>query len=196
MVPESGGFWPQAGNLRFPALTKDAFASFESCSSVALLPMVSSRGAAARAGRGTAGPSRSSVHGADCPREPQAPSLLASPGERRSPELAAQGAANVRGRRERLALSVRQDSVSYPAETDRLAGAYLNTPPAGRVSVYQSSSAAAPWASGTSSRASVRWVPVGGRFTSAAGDSSRSVPPSIASISPSASRGWSDPSGA
>ena len=91
-------------------------ASFEPRSSVALLPVVSSRGAAARvagaagnqfrggyaatpAGRGTAGPPRSSAHGADCLREPQAPSLRASPGERRSPELAAQGAANVRGRR-------------------------------------------------------------------------------------------------
>ena len=71
------------------------------CSSVASLPVVSSRGAAARAGRGTAGPSR-----------------LASPGERRSPELAAHSAANVRVRRERLALSVRQDSVDCPAETD------------------------------------------------------------------------------
>jgi hypothetical protein len=28
---------------------------------------------------------------------------------------------------QRLALSVRQDSVGYPAETDRLADAYLNT---------------------------------------------------------------------
>ena len=107
-------------------------ASFEPCSSVALLPAVSSRGTAARAGRGTAGPSRSSAHGADCRREPQAPSPLASPGERRSPELAAQGAANVRVRRERLALSVRQDSVDCPAETDRLARAYLNTVPAGQ----------------------------------------------------------------
>ena len=107
-------------------------------------PVVSSRGSAARvagaagnqfhggyaatpAGRGTFGPSRSSAHGADCLREPPAPSLLASPGERRSPELATQGAANVRGRRERLALSVRQDSVGCPAETDWFAGAYLNT---------------------------------------------------------------------
>ena len=91
-------------------------ASFEPRSSVALLPVVSSRGTAARvagsagnlfrggyaatpAGRGTFGPSRSSAHGADCLREPAAPSLLASPGERRSPEPAAQGAANVRVRR-------------------------------------------------------------------------------------------------
>ena len=54
------------------------------------------------------------------------PMVLASPGERRSPELAAHSAANVRVRREYLALPVRQDSISYPAETDRLAGAYLN----------------------------------------------------------------------
>ena len=33
----------------------------------------------------------------------------------------------VQVRRERLALSVHQDSVGYPAETDRLTGAYLNT---------------------------------------------------------------------
>ena len=76
---------------------------------------------------GPHGPSRSSAHGADCLREPTAPSLLASPGERRSPELAAPSAANVRVRRECLALSVRQDSIDCPAETDRLAGAYLNT---------------------------------------------------------------------
>ena len=63
-------------------------ASFEPRFSVASLPMMSSRGSAARAGRGTAGPS-----------------LLASPGERRSPELAAQGAANVRVRRECRGLS-------------------------------------------------------------------------------------------
>ena len=69
-------------------------------------------------------PPRSSAHGADCQREPQAPSLLASPGERRSPELAAHSAANVRGRRECLARSVRQDSASSPAET-WLAGRYL-----------------------------------------------------------------------
>ena len=98
-----------------------------------LLPVVSSRGAAARvagaagtlprggfaampAGRGTGGPSRS-AHGADCLREPQAPSLRASPGERRSPELAAQGAANVQVRRECLALSVHQDQAGQPAET-------------------------------------------------------------------------------
>ena len=55
------------------------------------------------------------------------PAVLASPGERRSPELAALCAANVRVRREYLALSVRQDSVDYPAETGRLAGVYLNT---------------------------------------------------------------------
>ena len=128
MVPESGGFWPQAGNLRFPALTKDAFASFEPRSSVALLPVVSSRGTAARAGRGTGGPSRSSAPCADCPREPQAPSLLASPGERRSPELAAHSAANVRVRRECLALSVRQESVDRAAETGSPVGAYLKSP--------------------------------------------------------------------
>ena len=108
--------------------------SFEPRSSVALLPAVSSRGSAARAGRGTGGPSRSSAHGADCLREPQAPSLLASPGERRSPEFAAHSAANVRGRRECLALSVRQDLAGQPAETDLLGGPYLNTamtPPGG-----------------------------------------------------------------
>ena len=55
------------------------------------------------------------------------PVVLASPGEHRSPELAAHSAANVRVRRERLALLVRQDSVGCPAETDRLARAYLNT---------------------------------------------------------------------
>ena len=43
------------------------------------------------------------------------------------------GACVVRVRRERLALSVRQDSIGYPAETDRLAGAYLNT--AGKTAV-------------------------------------------------------------
>ena len=90
-------------------------ASFEPCSSVALLPAVSSRGSAARAGRGTS-----------------SPSWLASPGERSSPELAAHNAANVQVRREHLALSVRQDSIGHPAETDRLAGAYLNTAVTGR----------------------------------------------------------------
>ena len=60
-------------------------------------------------------------------REPQAHSLRASPGERRSPELAAHSAANVRVRREYLALSVRQDPVGQPAETDLLDGPYLNT---------------------------------------------------------------------
>ena len=55
------------------------------------------------------------------------PVVLASPGERRSPELAAHSAANIRVRRECLALSVRQDSIGCPAETDRLARAYLNT---------------------------------------------------------------------
>ena len=119
-------------------------ASVDPRASVALLPVVSSRGVAAwvagtagnlfrggvaatLAGRGTFGPSRSSAHGADClivtavsqsrvdrptaggrtgqrvtaitMREPTAPSRLASPGERRSPELAAHSAANVRGRR-------------------------------------------------------------------------------------------------
>ena len=73
-------------------MTKDAFASFEPRSSVALLPVV-----------------------------------LASPGEQRSPELAAQGAANVQVRRERLALSVRQELVDRPAETGSPVGAYLNT---------------------------------------------------------------------
>ena len=119
-------------------------ASFEPRSSVAVLPVVSSRGAAARgagaagtqfrggyaatpAGRGTFGPSWSSAHGADCLREPEAPSLRASPGERRSPELAALCAANVRVRRECLALSVRQDLAGQPAETDSLDGLYLNT---------------------------------------------------------------------
>ena len=85
-------------------------ASFEPRASVALLPAVSSRGVAARAGRGTTGPS-----------------WLASPGERRSPELAAHSAANVRVRRERLALSVRQESVNRPAETGSSVSAYLNT---------------------------------------------------------------------
>ena len=69
-------------------------ASFEPRSSVALLPVASSRGTAARAGRGSSGPSRSSAHGADCLREPAAPSLRASPGARRASELAALGAAN------------------------------------------------------------------------------------------------------
>ena len=85
-------------------------ASFEPRSSVVLLPAVSSRGNAARAGRGTEGPSP-----------------LATPGERRSPELAAHSAANVRVRRECLALSIHQDSVSQPAEADPLDGPYLNT---------------------------------------------------------------------
>ena len=44
-------------------------ASFEPRASGALRPAVSSRGVAARAGRGTGGPSRSSAHGADCLRE-------------------------------------------------------------------------------------------------------------------------------
>ena len=91
-------------------------ASFDPRASAAVRPVVSSRGSAARvagsagnlfhgghavtlAARGTAGPSRSSAHGADCLREPQAHSRLASPGERRAPEFAAQGAANVGVRR-------------------------------------------------------------------------------------------------
>ena len=49
--------------------------------------------------RGIFDPSLSSAHGADCSREPTAPSRLASPGERRSPELAAHGVANAEGRR-------------------------------------------------------------------------------------------------
>ena len=53
--------------------------------------------------------------------------MLTSPGERRSPELAAQGAANAGVRRERLALSVRQESVDRPAETGSPVSAYLNT---------------------------------------------------------------------
>ena len=108
MLPESCRFWPQVGNLRFPVLTKDVSRlSNHAPHSVA----VSSRGVAARAGRGTCGPSRSSAHGADCQREPQAPSLLASSGHRRAP----------------LALSVRQDSIDRPAETGSPVSAYLNT---------------------------------------------------------------------
>ena len=55
------------------------------------------------------------------------PVVLASPGERRSPELAAHSAANVRVRRECLALSVRQDPAGQPAEIGSSVGAYLNT---------------------------------------------------------------------
>ena len=99
-----------SGNSPISRTDARRVASFEPRSSVASLPVVSSRGVAARAGRGTSGPSR-----------------LASPGERRSPELAAHSAANAGVRPERLALSVRQGSVDRPAETGSLVSTYLNT---------------------------------------------------------------------
>ena len=53
--------------------------------------------------------------------------VLASPGEHRSPELAAHSAANAGVRRACLDLSVRQELIDWPAETDSSGGAYLNT---------------------------------------------------------------------
>ena len=53
---------------------------------------------------------------------PRCPGLAARLGR-----VAPCGACVVRVRREYLALSVRQDSVGYPAETDRFAGVQINT---------------------------------------------------------------------
>ena len=94
MLPESCGFWPQAGNLRFPALTKDAsrLSNHALCSLRSLQcpraapPRERAEGPAVPRGRRAMPdclrdlhPSLSSAHSADCPREPTAPSLLTSP---------------------------------------------------------------------------------------------------------------------